>query len=162
MMFKRFAASEGGNFAAIFAIASIPIMTAVAGMVDFAETHRKTSQVQQALDATALAMANMEMKGTVPSPAEAEAYFHANLANWSGAFPSFSYVAPSDSVGFAALLEDLKARAILGQAAEGERIRGVTASFQHQGVTPFAVGMERDASCKRAHGCRPACMHSGA
>lgn len=159
MMLKRFAASERGNFAAIFAIAMIPIMTAVAGAVDFAETQRKASQVQQALDATALAMANMEMNGTVPTPAEAQAYFRVNLANWSGTVPSFSYVAPSDPVSFAALLEDLKARAILGQAAEGEQIRGVTASFQHQGITSFSVewNVTRHASVRMAAGL-PACI----
>ena len=103
-MLKRFAASESGNFAAIFAIAAIPVATAVAGAIDVAETQRKASQVQQALDATALAMANLEMNGTVPTANQAEVYFQANLSSWSGAYPDFSYVAPTDPESFAALL----------------------------------------------------------
>jgi type II secretory pathway pseudopilin PulG len=158
-MLKRFAASESGNFAAIFAIAAIPVATAVAGAIDVAETQRKASQVQQALDATALAMANLEMNGTVPTANQAEAYFQANLSSWSGAYPDFSYVAPTDPESFAALLSDLQAQAILGEAAEGERVRGVSASFRHEGITSFSVkwNVTRTASVRMAAGL-PACV----
>lgn len=154
MMLKRFAVSESGNFAAIFAIAAIPVVTAVAGAVDIAQTQRKASQVQQALDATALAMANLEMNGTVPTVAQAEAYFQANLANWSGAYPDFSYIAPTNPDSFAVLLVDLQAQAILGEAAEGELVRGVTASFRHEGITSFSVewNVTRQASVRMAAG----------
>ncbi|MDF1600557.1 pilus assembly protein TadG-related protein [Mesorhizobium sp. YIM 152430] len=159
MMLKRFAVSESGNFAAIFAIAAIPVVTAVAGAVDIAQTQRKASQVQQALDATALAMANLEMNGTVPTVAQAEAYFQANLANWSGAYPDFSYIAPTNPDSFAVLLVDLQAQAILGEAAEGELVRGVTASFRHEGITSFSVewNVTRQASVRMAAGL-PACI----
>ena len=158
-MLKRFAASESGNFAAIFAIAAIPVATAVAGAIDVAETQRKASQVQQALDATALAMANLEMNGTVPTANQAEVYFQANLSSWSGAYPDFSYVAPTDPESFAALLSDLQAQAILGEAAEGERVRGVSASFRHEGITSFSVkwNVTRTASVRMAAGL-PACV----
>lgn len=158
-MLKSFAVSESGNFAAIFAIAAIPVVTAVAGVVDVAQVQRKASQVQQALDATALAMATLEMNGTLPTQAHAEAYFQANLATWSGSYPDFEYIAPTNPASFTALLADLQAQAILGEAAEGDIVRGVTASFRHQGITSFSVdwNVTRQASVRMAAGL-PACI----
>jgi hypothetical protein len=56
-MFRRFRNSEGGNFAVITGIMTVPLMAAVAGIVDFTTAHNKAGQLQNSLDASALAIA---------------------------------------------------------------------------------------------------------
>ena len=56
-MFRRFRNSEGGNFAVITGIMTVPLMAAVAGIVDFTTVHNKTGQLQNSLDSSALAIA---------------------------------------------------------------------------------------------------------
>jgi hypothetical protein len=53
-MLRRFLRSTSGNFNIIFAIALLPLMTAVIGMVDFTSMNRKADKVQNALDTAAL------------------------------------------------------------------------------------------------------------
>ena len=56
-MLLRFWKSEDGNYAAIFSIAILPIMSGVAGLVDYAGTSSGASKLQESLDATGLAIA---------------------------------------------------------------------------------------------------------
>src|SRR5690242_16755062 len=55
-MLRRFWKSEDANYALIFAIASVPIMTVVAGSVDYVGTATGATKLQDSLDATALAI----------------------------------------------------------------------------------------------------------
>lgn len=55
-MLRRFWKSQEGNFAAILAIASLPTMAAVGGAIDVVTTYTKASRLQNALDASALAI----------------------------------------------------------------------------------------------------------
>ena len=62
-MLLRFLKSEDGNYAAIFAIAMIPIMSGVAGLVDYNGTSTNASKLQESLDATALAIGTKYFSG---------------------------------------------------------------------------------------------------
>jgi hypothetical protein len=55
-MFERFLACERGNYALITAITMVPLMAAVAGVVDFTGMRNDAAKLQNALDATALAV----------------------------------------------------------------------------------------------------------
>jgi Flp pilus assembly protein TadG len=88
-MIQQFWKSEDGNYTAIFSIAMIPIMTAVAGVVDYAGTSRAAAELQNRLDATALAIATKYESGMTQTEVqqfglqffEANANFEANDAN---------------------------------------------------------------------------------
>ena len=56
-MFAQFWKSEGGNFAIITGIVIIPLMAAVAAAVDYTTALNKAGQLQNSLDASALAIA---------------------------------------------------------------------------------------------------------
>jgi len=62
-MIRRFCISEDGNYAAIFSIAMIPILTGVAGVVDFVNLSTDAAQLQDTLDTTALAIATKYHSG---------------------------------------------------------------------------------------------------
>jgi Flp pilus assembly protein TadG len=62
-MIRRFWISEDGNYAAIFSIAMIPMLTGVAGVVDFVNLSTDAAQLQDTLDATALAIATKYHSG---------------------------------------------------------------------------------------------------
>ena len=66
-MIRRFWKSDEGNYAAIFAIAIIPIMAGVAGAVDYATTSSAASKLQESLDATALDIATKYHSGITQS-----------------------------------------------------------------------------------------------
>jgi len=55
-MLGRFWKSQDGNFAVILAVASLPVMAAVGGAIDVANTYAKASRLQNALDASAVAL----------------------------------------------------------------------------------------------------------
>lgn len=56
-MFRRFWKSEDGNYAVITGIMIVPLMAAVAGAIDYTSTLNKAGQLQNSLDASALAIA---------------------------------------------------------------------------------------------------------
>jgi len=62
-MLKRFFACERGNYALITAITMVPLMAAVAGVVDFTGTRNDAAKLQHALDATALAVGTVYYSG---------------------------------------------------------------------------------------------------
>jgi hypothetical protein len=69
-MLRAFLNSENGNFAAVFAIAIIPIMAGVAGAVDFVSINTKGPPPQNMLDATALAIGTKYYSGMTKSEIE--------------------------------------------------------------------------------------------
>ena len=60
---RKFFRSEHGNFAVITALAMVPIMTGVAGVVDFVSLNNKAGQLQNSLDISALAIATKYYSG---------------------------------------------------------------------------------------------------
>jgi Flp pilus assembly protein TadG len=62
-MLRKFCKSEQGNYTVITAIALVPIMMAVAGAVDFATTSRDAASLQNALDASAIAVGSQYYSG---------------------------------------------------------------------------------------------------
>ena len=62
-MLRQFWKSESGNYALILSIALVPIMAAIAGVVDFASTENKATQLQNSLDAAGIAIAAHYISG---------------------------------------------------------------------------------------------------
>jgi hypothetical protein len=62
-MLKRFLECERGNYAMITVITMIPLMAAVAGVVDFTGTRDDAAELQNALDATGLAIGTKYYSG---------------------------------------------------------------------------------------------------
>lgn len=58
-MFRRFWKSDAGNFGIITAIATVPLLAAVAAAVDYTHALNKAGQLQNSLDASALAIATV-------------------------------------------------------------------------------------------------------
>ena len=81
---SRFAASQSGNVAAIFAIASIPLVVAMGVAVDYTRGAQTSSQMQDALDAATLALSR---RADLPSLTGEQIllvgtdYFNANFHN---------------------------------------------------------------------------------
>jgi hypothetical protein len=80
-MLRSFLSSEGGNFAAIFAVAMVPVMASVAGVVDFASTANKAAKLQNSLDTAALAIATEYYSGMTHDALQdlGETYFASNM-----------------------------------------------------------------------------------
>ncbi|MFU0505764.1 TadE/TadG family type IV pilus assembly protein [Pseudaminobacter sp. NGMCC 1.201702] len=81
IVLRRFWNSRQGNFAALTAIAIVPIMVGVAGVVDFASTSNQATKLQGALDATALAIGTKYFEGMTKTELQGFGYriFEANL-----------------------------------------------------------------------------------
>jgi hypothetical protein len=86
-MVPRFWNSEDGNYAAIFAIAILPIMAGVAGVVDYAGTSNDAASLQNTLDATALEVATKYHTGMSKTEAQniGTPFFGANIYDASAA-----------------------------------------------------------------------------
>lgn len=89
----RFRESESGNVAAIFAIASIPLMMAFAGAVDVVNLHRKSVELQNSLDSAALAIGTVYYSGMTTEELEAlgKDVFSANMLTAEGVPSEFEY-----------------------------------------------------------------------
>ena len=82
--FPRFAASQSGNVAVIFAIASIPLIAAMGVAVDYTRAAQTNSAMQDALDAASLALSRRADLSTMTSAQVldfAKNYFKANFRN---------------------------------------------------------------------------------
>src|SRR5215211_6212936 len=86
-MFAQFWKSEEGNYAAIFAIAILPVMAGVAGVVDYSGTSNDVSKLQNTLDATALEIATKHHAGMTKAEAQqiGTVFFAANIYDASAA-----------------------------------------------------------------------------
>lgn len=80
-MLRKFFRSEQGNYTIIFALALVPIMTGLAGVVDYATTTRDAASLQNTLDAAGLAVATKYYSGMSQADLETLGYdvFTANL-----------------------------------------------------------------------------------
>lgn len=80
-MLKRFLACERGNYALITVITMVPLMAAVAGVVDFTGTRNDAAKLQNALDATALAVGTVYYSGMTVTDLHqlGEKFFAANM-----------------------------------------------------------------------------------
>lgn len=77
---RAFLRSEDGNLAAIFAIASIPVIGMVGAGVDYARGNDAKTKMQIAVDSTALSLAKMPLGTPVNElTATGNQYFRANL-----------------------------------------------------------------------------------
>ena len=83
-LLPRFAASQAGNVAVIFAIACIPLVAAMGVVVDYTRAAQTNSSMQDALDAAALALSRQTNLSTMTSAQIqkfAQDYFNANFHN---------------------------------------------------------------------------------
>ena len=76
---RRFAISESGNFAAIFAIAAAALFTAAGVAVDYSNQHQHASRLQEIIDASVLAGASQAGDDDHKKQA-AQDYFDAHIA----------------------------------------------------------------------------------
>src|SRR5690349_7589939 len=81
IMLNRFLACERGNYALITVITMVPLMAAVAGAVDFTGTRNDAAKLQNALDATALAVGTVYYSGMTVTDLHqlGEKFFAANM-----------------------------------------------------------------------------------
>lgn len=90
---RKFAESESGNVAVIFSLAAIPLMMVFAGAVDVVNVNKKSAELQNALDAAAVAIGTVYYSGM--SQAELEALgrtvFSANMLTAEGVPSEFDY-----------------------------------------------------------------------
>ena len=80
----RFARSDQGNIAVLFAIAAVPILSFVGAAIDYTRANSARSSMQAALDSTALMVAKDLTDGTITTTqitAKSQAYFAALYTN---------------------------------------------------------------------------------
>ncbi|HEV7417264.1 MAG TPA: TadE/TadG family type IV pilus assembly protein [Tianweitania sediminis] len=91
-MFRKFQKDRRGNIAVTFTLAMLPVMGGVAGAVDYSSAFNRKAQLQNALDAAALAIGMQSLSGT--SQAElsllGQRVFSANVPE--GMAASFRYL----------------------------------------------------------------------
>lgn len=80
-MLRRFARNEDGNFAVVAALAFVPILMALGGGVDVVTAMNRGTDLQGALDSTALAVARRPAEMADKASEVAEAYFLANFGS---------------------------------------------------------------------------------
>ena len=81
---RRFRRSESGNVAMMFALASVPLIVSVGGLLDYTRSTMARSAMQDALDATSLALARQPNVATMSDDAMktfATNYFNANYTD---------------------------------------------------------------------------------
>ncbi len=82
-MFNNFRKDERGNFAVIAAVSLVPVMALLSAAVDYSQISRYSANLQQALDAAALATG--KKLGSITDQAALEEYsegfFYANVSN---------------------------------------------------------------------------------
>lgn len=80
---RRFWADQKGNVAIIFALAIIPIFGAVGAALDYSVASAQRTDLQKALDATALALSKIMPADQATLDSVGNQYFQANLGNHS-------------------------------------------------------------------------------
>jgi hypothetical protein len=104
-MLTRFWKSEDGNFAIITGIMTIPLLAAVAGAVDYTTAIRKADQLQNSLDASALAIATAYDLGMTDEELTmlGQHYYNSDMAGLAMSSDAFEYadVLSSDLVALA-------------------------------------------------------------
>ena len=92
-MLGNFWKSKGGNVAVMFALASVPIMVGVAGAIDFVSTETDASALQNALDASGLAIGTQYYSGMTQDQLQQLGLqvFNANLGLMDKQDPQLQY-----------------------------------------------------------------------
>jgi Flp pilus assembly protein TadG len=98
----RFAAAREGNFAVIFALSAIPIITFVGAAIDYTRATTARTSMQAALDSVALMLSKDLTAGTISAAdiqTKASAYFAALYTNKDAVAPGVvaTYTAPTSS-----------------------------------------------------------------
>ncbi len=106
---SRLRKSENGNVAMMFAGAAIPLVLAAGGVVDFSRVYFAHTDMQDALDATALMLSKNAPTMTVPQMKQsAQDFFYANYrdmdVNNLNLAPTYSAVGPSLTVQGSAIV----------------------------------------------------------
>jgi uncharacterized protein YegL len=105
---RRFPKADGGNIAMMFAIGSIPMILAVGGGIDYSRAAMARTEMQDALDATSLALSRQTNVATMTAAQMltfAQNYFNANFSdpNIDSAgitlTPTYAASGPSVTVG---------------------------------------------------------------
>jgi Flp pilus assembly protein TadG len=101
---RRFAKSNDGNIAVIFAIAILPVLGFVGAAVDYSRASKARTSMQAAMDSTALMLSGDLTRGLItPSQvnAKAQAYFSALFTNKEAQSVSISaaYISGTSSTG---------------------------------------------------------------
>ena len=124
-MLRRFWRSKRGNFAVTTAIASLPLLAGVAGVVDYTFARNKASQLQNALDSSALAIATSYFLGMTDEELTefGHEYFDTNMVGINDGAESFEF---DDKV-----TSDLSAMA---SASGNDNFITVRSDTTHQGI----------------------------
>ena len=147
-MLMRFCKAEDGNYAVILTIAMIPIMSGVAGIVDFVSTSNDASVLQSSLDTAALAIATQYDSGMTKPQLQAlgAEFFDANMA---------------DANIEDAASDELEYFEVSAAADGNSHVIGVSSSITHKGMmggTDF--WRAKRASYVRVRPGEPACLLS--
>lgn len=109
---RRFHRSEHGNVAITFALVAIPLIASVGGLIDFSRSTLARSAMQDALDATSIALArqpNVATMSTADMKTFAANYFNANYSDLDAQglvlTPSYSATGPSVTVSGSASVD---------------------------------------------------------
>lgn len=144
-MFRNFLSSEDGNLALVFAIATVPVMAAVAGAVDFVSVNNKAAGLQSALDTAAISIATKFYSGMSKEELEeiGREFFDSNV--------DAAYTAP-DEFDY---LEDFSAEVVI---IDQEDYIAVKSSVTHAGmIGSMDWKAERKSVVRIAPG-EPACV----
>jgi Flp pilus assembly protein TadG len=102
---RRFWSAQGGNVAMMFGLAAVPLVVAMGGFVDYSRAYLTHTDMQDALDATALALAgqaNLAQMSSKQMSDFAQGYFNANFSDPSAQnvslTSSYSSLGPSVTV----------------------------------------------------------------
>jgi hypothetical protein len=147
-MLRKFLSAREGNFAAILAIASVPLMAAVVGIVDFVSVNNKATKLQDALDTAALAVATKYYSGMSANELEdmGREFFNSNVSALYTNPDEFDYVAPEDDFSAEALSAGL------------DDFITVRSSVAHQGMLGSQNWKARRQSVVRISPGEPACI----
>jgi hypothetical protein len=148
-MFRRFWKSEGGNYAIVTGIVIVPLMAAVAGAVDYTMALNKADQLQNSLDASALAIATAYDLGMTDEELTrlGQDYYDSDMRGISNEIEAFRY---SDE-----LSSDLVA---LATSEEDEIFITARSTIAHEGILgAFDWPVNRSSVVKIKRGA-PACV----
>lgn len=134
-MFKKFLSDRSGNFALGLSLIMVPVMGAVAGVVEFSSTNREASQLQSSLDIGLFAAAARYDRNLTSDELDAYAtkIFETNLASAGIAGSDFNYLGAT---------EDASGNVTLSAVGKKPFIGNITSMFNGTIVRNAAVVRE--------------------
>jgi Flp pilus assembly protein TadG len=91
---KRFARAQGGNVAVLFGLLTVPIFGLVGAAVDYTNASRMRGEIQEAIDAAALAGARNLHRSDADVRAAVEAFLNGNLPPHLHSLPRTITISP--------------------------------------------------------------------